>query len=45
MGVIKIEDKDVGSNLMGRLLMELRETGNISYHLPQNILDYIQQLK
>lgn len=44
-GVIKIEDKYIGSNLMGRLLMELRETGNVSYHLPQDIFNYIHQLK
>lgn len=32
----------VGSNLMGRLLMELRDNGKLDYHLPPDILDFLQ---
>lgn len=36
-GVVLIDDKYVGSNLMGRLLMELRDNGKLDYHLPKDI--------
>lgn len=44
-GVIRKEDKYVGSNLMGRLLMELRDKGKLEYELPADIFDFITQLK
>jgi ribA/ribD-fused uncharacterized protein len=35
----------VGPNLLGRLLMDLRDNdGNIDYHLPDNILNFIDVL-
>lgn len=30
----------VGPNLMGRLLMELRDNGTLEYHLPDDVLDF-----
>lgn len=45
-GVVRRENRYVGSNLMGRLLMELRDCdGNLEYHLPENILDFLQYLR
>lgn len=35
----------VGSNLLGRLLMELRDKGKLEYHLPDDIFDFISNLK
>ena len=29
-----------GGNLMGRLLMELRDQGTLTYHLPEEILHF-----
>ncbi len=29
-----------GPNLMGRLLMELRDNGTLEYHLPDNVMDF-----
>lgn len=34
-----------GSNLLGRLLMELRDNGRLEYHLPDDIFDFIKALK
>ncbi len=34
-----------GSNLMGRLLMELRDNGKLEYHLPDDALDFIEIIK
>ena len=39
------DDVYVGSNLMGRLLMELRDNGKLEYHLPDNALDFIEIVK
>lgn len=38
-------DKYVGPNLLGRFLMELRDTGNLDYSLPDDALDFIQIIK
>ena len=35
----------VGSNLTGRLLMELRDNGKLDYHLPEDALDFIKVIK
>ena len=35
----------VGSNLMGRLLMELRDSERLEYHLPDDALSFISLLK
>lgn len=34
-----------GSNLLGRLLMELRDKAKLDYSLPDNALDYLKYLK
>ena len=39
------EDHYTGPNLLGRLLMELRENKRLDYHLPADALDFIQILK
>ena len=44
-GVKKQGDHFVGPNLLGRLLMELRENGKLEYHLPDDALDFIQLIK
>lgn len=35
----------VGPNLLGRLLMELRDNGKLEYNLPDDALDFIEILK
>ena len=43
---VKLEGDDfVGPNLLGRLLMELRDQGTLEYHLPADALDFITVLK
>ena len=44
-GVKRKEDIFVGPNLLGRLLMELRENGKLEYHLPEDALDFIQTIQ
>ena len=39
------EGQFVGPNLLGRLLMELRDNGSLEYSLPNNAFDFIQYLK
>jgi predicted NAD-dependent protein-ADP-ribosyltransferase YbiA (DUF1768 family) len=34
-----------GPNLLGRLLMELRDTGTLSYTLPTDALSFLEHLK
>lgn len=41
-GVVRKDDKYVGSNLLGRLLMELRDKGILEYQLPDDIFDFIK---
>ena len=45
MGVKLVGDDFVGPNLLGRLLMELRDQGTLEYHLPADALDFITVLK
>ena len=35
----------VGPNILGRLLMELRDNGTLHYHLPSNALTFITTIK
>ena len=44
-GVKRKEDSFVGPNLLGRLLMELREKVELEYHLPEDALDFIQTIQ
>lgn len=44
-GVKRKEDSFVGPNLLGRLLMELRENGKLEYHLPEDALGFIQTIQ
>ena len=43
-GAKLIDGKYCGSNLLGRLLMELRDNGSLEYHLPVNAFDFLQHL-
>lgn len=42
--VILYGNEYVGPNLLGRLLMELRDNGQLDYHLPENALNFINIL-
>ena len=44
-GVKLREGQFVGPNLLGRLLMELRDNCRLEYSLPDNALDFIEYLK
>lgn len=44
-GVKLLEDYYVGPNLLGRLLMELRDNGKLEYQLPADAFDFINILK
>ena len=44
-GAVIVDDKFIGSNLLGRLLMELRDNGKLEYHLPENMFDLLQYLR
>lgn len=44
-GTVLDGDMYKGSNLMGRLLMELRDNGKLEYQLPDDIFDFIKILK
>lgn len=43
-GVVREGDKYVGSNLLGRLLMELRDSGKLDYTLPDDIFIFLKHL-
>ena len=43
-GVVLTGDKYVGSNLLGRLLMELRDKRKLDYNLPNNLFDFINDI-
>lgn len=43
-GVNLVGDEYVGPSLLGRLLMELRDTGTLEYHLPEDALDFLSCL-
>ena len=38
-------DKYIGPNLLGRLLMELRDNGSLQYSLPEDAFEFINILK
>jgi predicted NAD-dependent protein-ADP-ribosyltransferase YbiA (DUF1768 family) len=44
-GAVLRGDEYVGPNLLGRLLMELRDNGKLEYSLPADALDFINNLK
>lgn len=44
-GVVRRGEHYIGSNLLGRLLMELRDNGKLDYHLPNDIFEFIERLK
>lgn len=44
-GVKAIGDNFVGPNLLGRLLMELRDNGTLEYNLPDDAFDFIDIIK
>lgn len=44
-GVKRHDDLFEGPNLLGRLLMELRDKGTLEYTLPTNAFDFIEILK
>lgn len=44
-GALLKGDSYVGTNLMGRLLMEIRDNGKLEYRLPEDALDYIACLQ
>ena len=44
-GVKQQGENFVGPNLLGRLLMELRDNGKLEYHLPDDTLSFLQYLK
>ena len=43
-GVKQVGDKFIGSNLLGRLLMELRDNQRLEYSLPDNVSGFIPSL-
>lgn len=43
-GAKLIDGKYEGSNLLGRLLMELRDNGHLEWHLPDNAFDFLQNI-
>ena len=44
-GTVLVDGHYVGPNLLGKLLMELRDTGKLEYHLPEDALDFIELLR
>jgi len=43
---VKLQGDDyVGPNLLGRLLMELRDNGKLEYHLPDDAFSFLQYLR
>jgi ribA/ribD-fused uncharacterized protein len=44
-GTKLVGDEYVGPNLLGRLLMELRDTGELSYTLPEDVFAFVDFLK
>lgn len=44
-GVVRKGELFVGSNLLGRLLMELRDNGKLEYHLPNDIFNNISTVR
>ena len=44
-GVNLVGNEYVGPSLLGRLLMELRDTGKLEYQLPDDAFEFLQYLK
>ena len=44
-GAVLQGEEYVGPNLLGRLLMELRDNGTLTYRLPDDALEFIKTLK
>ena len=44
-GVKLREGEYVGPNLLGRLLMELRDSGRLEYSLPDDALEFIEGIR
>ena len=44
-GTKLVGDTYQGSNVLGKLLMELRDTGRLEYALPDDALDFVSELK
>ncbi len=44
-GSVRVDDKFIGSNLLGRLLMELRNNKKLDFHLPDNTFDFTMSLR
>ena len=44
-GALLRDGSYVGPNLMGRLLMELRDNGKLEYKLPEDAFDFLKHLK
>lgn len=44
-GTNLVDNEYVGPNLLGKLLMELRDKGELDYKLPDDALDFINALK
>ena len=44
-GTNLVGNEYVGPNLLGRLLMELRDNGKLEYHLPDDAFTFLQYLK
>ena len=44
-GVNLVGNEYVGPSLLGRLLMELRDTGKLEYRLPDDVFEFLQYLK
>lgn len=43
-GTKLVGNEYIGPNLLGRLLMELRDNGSLTYHLPDDVLDFTKFL-
>ena len=44
-GMVLVDGNYVGPNLLGKLLMELRDKGTLEYNLPSDAFDFIKLLK
>ena len=43
-GAVRVDDKFIGSNLLGRLLMALRDDGSLEYNLPDDMFEFIEMI-
>ena len=44
-GTVEVDGAYVGPNLLGKLLMELRDAGKLEYHLPEDAFEFIEILR